>query len=170
MSRELLLLRHAKSDWSQGVEDFDRPLNVRGQNDAAHIGRWAHQQGLHPDRVFSSPAQRAAQTAAALCAHIGYPAAEIAWDTRIYLASIPTLLEVLADIPADIRLLVLIGHNPGLEDLLVYLTPAAEQHRRSAKLLTTAALAQLEFSTNSWTLQPNSATLRQFIRPRDLHD
>lgn len=170
MPRELLLLRHAKSDWNQDAGDFDRPLNARGQRDATRIGRWVHEQGLQPDVVLSSPARRAAQTAEAVCAHMDFAPADITWDARIYLASVSTLLNVLAELPAQARRVILIGHNPGLEDLLLYLAPVAEQRRHADKLLTTATLAQLHLPKDSWTLQQHTATLRQFIRPRDLRE
>lgn len=170
MARELLLLRHAKSDWNQDTSDFDRPLNTRGQRDAARLGRWAHAQKLQPDVLLSSPARRAAQTAEALCTEIGFAPADITWDERIYLAPTHVLLDVLADLPAQARQVILIGHNPGLEDLLLYLAPASEAQRDKDKLLTTATLARLNLPGHAWKLQRGIATLRQFIRPRDLHE
>lgn len=170
MARELLLLRHAKSDWNQDTSDFDRPLNARGRRDADRIGRWAHAQKLKPDAVLSSPARRAAQTAEAVCIHLCVDPADITWNERIYLASLPTLLEVLASLPASAKQVVLIGHNPGLEDLLLHLAPDAEAQRHADKLLTTATLAQLRIPDKDWKPAARSATLLRFVRPRDLRD
>ena len=168
MARELLLLRHAKSDWSRDADDFDRPLNPRGKQDAARLARWAHEQGLRPDVILCSPARRAAQTAEALCELTGFPAANIRWDEDLYLAPVHVLLDALADLPAQARQVMVIGHNPGLEDLLLYLTPAAEAQRHKGKLLTTATLARMSLPDHAWTLQRGAATLMQFVRPRDL--
>ena len=170
MMRELLLLRHGKSDWSNDGSDFDRPLNSRGQRDAARIGRWLADQRLLPDSVFSSPASRAAQTAKLVCANAGIEAADIVWVEGLYLASVGTLLELVRAIPAERRRILLIGHNPGLEDLVEHLSGTAEQLRRQGKLLTTAALALLALK-NDWSqLGRNSAELRQIVRARALDD
>lgn len=168
MARELLLLRHAKSDWSRDADDFDRPLNPRGQRDAARLARWAQEQGLHPDAILCSPARRTVQTAEALCAQIGFPAKNIQWNEDLYLAPVHVLLDALADLPTEAHRVMLIGHNPGLEDLLLYLAPTAEAQRHKDKLLTTATLARLGLPDHAWTLQRGAATLLQFVRPRDL--
>ena len=168
MARELLLLRHAKSDWTRDTDDLDRPLNPRGQRDAAQLARWVHEQGLKPDLILCSPARRTAQTAEALCAQTGFPYADIQWNDDLYLAPVHVLLDALADLPAGARRVMLIGHNPGLEDLLLYLAPAAEAQRHKDKLLTTATLARLSLPDSAWALQRGVATLQQFVRPRDL--
>lgn len=168
MARELLLLRHAKSDWTRDADDFDRPLNPRGRRDAASLARWTREQTLKPDVILCSPARRAAQTAEALCAEIGFPVTSIQWNEDLYLAPVHVLLDALADLPTEAHRVMLIGHNPGLEDLLLYLAPLAEAHRHKDKLLTTATLARLSLPDSAWTLQRGAATLLQFVRPRDL--
>lgn len=168
MSRELILLRHAKSDRNQEVGDFERPLSERGQRDAARVGRWIVEHGIEPDLILSSPARRAAQTADAVCTALSADVAAVRWDGRLYLASLPTLLQCLSSLPAATRCVILIGHNPGLEDLLLWLAPAAEQQRQEDKLLTTATLARLQLSGADWRLRTHGASLRDFVRPRDL--
>lgn len=170
MARELLLLRHAKSDWDTSCDDFDRPLNARGQHDAPRIGRWLRGQHLVPDRVLSSPARRATQTAHAVCAELGYPAECILWDERLYLASRETLLEVLADQSGHPQRLLLIGHNPGLEDLLEYLAQESPPRQRNGKLLATATLAYLHLRSDTARPTPHSAHLHQIVHPRDLRE
>lgn len=168
MSRELLLLRHAKSDRNQDVGDFERPLNERGLRDAARIGQWISEHGIESDLILSSPARRAAQTVNAVCAALGVDGAAVRWDERLYLASLPTLQQCLASLPATTRCVTLVGHNPGLEDLLLWLAPAAEQQRQQDKLFTTATLARLQLSGTDWRLHTHGASLRGFVRPRDL--
>lgn len=168
MMRELLLLRHGKSDWSNDGSDFDRPLNRRGQRDAARIGRWLADQRLLPDIVVSSPACRAAQTAKLVCTSAGIDAADIVWVERLYLASVGTLLDFVRAIPAERRRVLLIGHNPGLEDLVEHLSEAAERHRRHGKLLATASLAYLALNEDWSGVGLDSAELQRIVRPRAL--
>ncbi|MBI5042083.1 MAG: histidine phosphatase family protein [Gammaproteobacteria bacterium] len=168
MAHELLLLRHAKSDWDQSCDDFDRPLNARGQHDAPRIGRWLRDQNLMPDCVLSSPARRAAQTAQAVCGQLGYPTEHILWDKRLYLASRETLLDVLADQSDYPQRLLLVGHNPGLEDLLEYLSQEPPPRQHNGKLLTTATLAHLHLRSDTQRPARHRAHLRQIVRPRTL--
>ncbi|MFA7592365.1 MAG: histidine phosphatase family protein [Thiohalobacteraceae bacterium] len=164
---ELLILRHAKSDWTSGGDDFDRPLNTRGHRDAPRIGTWLAARGLIPDRVLSSPARRARQTVEAVCTTLKIPAERVVWDERLYLAPLPRLLDLLADTPAETQRLLLVGHNPGLEDLLIHLARDPRPAGTDDKHLPTAGLAHLRLS--SWRpLQGGAAELVQRIRPRDL--
>lgn len=168
--RELLLLRHGKSDWSHSCSDFDRPLNARGQRDVACIGRWMHDHRLLPDLVFSSPARRAAQTAEAICAGTGSGADTVRWIDELYLASLETLLDFVAAAPPKCRRIMLIGHNPGLEDLLEHLAPEAERHRQKGKLLGTATLACLLCKGDWSQVVRGNSRLHRLIRPRELYD
>ncbi len=168
MAHDIFLLRHAKSDWNSAHDDFDRPLNTRGQHDAPRIGQWLREHGVTPDRVVSSPANRAAQTAEAVCAQLDYPVERIVWDKNLYLASCETLLDALDKQSKPALSLLLIGHNPGLEQLLEYLAHEPPPRQANGKLLTTATLAQLRMPATSPPLIPHSARLLQLIRPRDL--
>lgn len=170
MPRELLLLRHAKSDWDQNCSDFDRPLNPRGRRDAARIGGWLHAHAGPGLTLLSSPARRAAQTAHAVCAMTGMAMDSIRWNERIYMAPSETLLELIEALPGNQRRVLLIGHNPGLEDLLLAIAPSAVNHRKDHKLLTTATLAWLDLPGKWRELRSTRASLRHFIRPRDLSD
>lgn len=167
--RTLLILRHAKSDRDGApVADFDRPLARRGRRDAPRMGRWLEARGLVPDRVLSSPARRARETAEAVTAVLRVPAAHLRYDDRLYLAAADTLLAVLAECPSRIGTLLLIGHNPGLEELLELLSAEPPPRNAAGKLLTAGALARLELTAGWDGLTPRCATLIELARPREL--
>ncbi|MDX1606771.1 MAG: histidine phosphatase family protein, partial [Candidatus Competibacterales bacterium] len=143
MTRELLIMRHAKSAWETGAaSDFERPLATRGRQAAPRTGQWLRENDLVPDHIVSSPARRARQTAERVCPELGIDSSSVTWDPRIYEATAPTLLQVLADCPAEARRVLLIGHNPGLENLLLYLCPETPVPD-SGKILPTAAVARV---------------------------
>jgi phosphohistidine phosphatase len=144
MSRELMLLRHGKSDWSEQVEDFARPLKDRGKRGAQRMGVWLQQQELMPDLIISSPAERAITTAEKAAKAMGLKARAIAQDRRIYAARVDDLLQVLADVPDKPKRVLLVGHNPGLEDLTEYLEGKSIPLPADGKLLPTATLAVIE--------------------------
>lgn len=167
MTHELLLLRHAKSDWSVDMDDFSRPLKKRGRRTAKQVGRWLRKQHLIPDIVLSSPATRALATAQRVCRQLDIDESAIVCDPRIYEADATTLLDVLKTSCHERRVL-LVGHNPGLEDLLLRLTPHSVPLSANGKCLPTAALAYLTFK-GEWTeLAEGAATLVTLIRPDSL--
>lgn len=169
--KTLTLLRHAKSGWDDTVaRDFDRPLNAKGRKAAQVVGARLRELGLAFDHIVASPAERVVQTIADVAAGYGDPI-EPAWDKRLYLASSATLLDVARESPADAERLLMIGHNPGLEDFVLLLMGSGDPALvREAELkYPTATLAELTFDVDDWTaLAPASGTLTRFIRPRDL--
>ena len=173
--KTLTLLRHAKSTWDDPVErDFDRPLNGRGRRAAARIGQWLRDEGLADDgaafdEVRASPAIRVRQTIEGVEDGLHRPLKPI-FDPRIYLASAVTLLDIVQGFAAETSRALLIGHNPGLEDLLLLLTPDADPLRGEAAIkYPTATLAILDLDIREWRdAGSGCATLRHFVRPRDL--
>src|SRR3546814_1190050 len=124
MLKTLTILRHAKSGWDAPVErDFDRPINARGRRGAELIGQYLKRQGLAVDRIVASPAVRVVETLDIFRPAAGLDALEPHWDRRIYLASAATLLDVIREAGRDARHLLIAGHNPGLEDLVLMLVP-----------------------------------------------
>src|ERR1043166_6098317 len=116
--KTLILLRHAKSSWKDdSLADIDRPLKDRGISDADLIGEWIRQQKIVPDLVLSSPAKRARQTAE-LVLKSARLKVEPRFEERIYEASTRQLFQVLSHVEDAVTSLILIGHNPGFEDLL----------------------------------------------------
>lgn len=170
--KTLTVLRHAKSSWDDAVaRDFDRPLNARGQRAAVTVGRHLRSEGLTFDHVVASPAVRIVETVEQV--ETGYGSALApAWDRRIYLASASTLLDVIHELPDGADSALLIGHNPGLEDLILMLVPdrVGDALRDSVEeKFPTAALAVITFDTNDWTaVRSNMGSLARFVRPRDL--
>jgi phosphohistidine phosphatase len=171
MPRELLILRHAKSDWDSGVAaDFNRPLSKRGKNDAPRVGAWLYREGLVPDLVVSSPAERARQTASKVCKCLDIKKGRIHWDRDIYEAEAQTLLSVLSRCPPDAATVLLIGHNPGLEHLLMHLVGDDLEIPDDGKLLPTATVARLEMPDDWHDLPCGSAQLVSITRPKSLKD
>ena len=168
MTRELLLLRHGKSDWGTGVDDFHRPLKDRGKRTAQRIGVWLAQQQTQPDLIVTSPAERALVTAEKACKAMGNGVEGIVQDERIYAAGLDELLTVLADCPPDADRVMLVGHNPGLEELLAWLASDDVPRPDDGKLLPTATLARLEMPADWRALVAGCARLVSITRPATL--
>ena len=171
MSRELLILRHAKSAWNTNASsDFERPLAKRGRRDAPRVGRFLLDQGLVPDFVVSSPAERAKQTVIGVCEQLGFEPQQINWDSRIYHGYAGSLLNVLNDCPADSKRVLIAGHNPGLEILLQNLCNHEIPMPDDYKLMPTAAVAHLEILSEWDKLEGGRARLLSLTRARTLRE
>lgn len=170
IDKELLLLRHGKSDWNKHTDDFQRPLKQRGIQGAQRIGSWLQQQNLQPDFVLSSPAERAIATTENLCKAMGYTAQQINQDKRIYAANIKTLKKILAECPVHVKRVLLVGHNPELEELLMDLTGGNIDIPEDGKLLATATLARLKMPNNWKKLNRGCAEIISITRARSLPD
>lgn len=168
MDRELLILRHGKSDWTTGVDDYDRPLQDRGKRGAQRMAVWLQRQGLMPDYVIASPAERALVTAEKICKAMGMSAKVIKKEKRVYAAGLDDLLEVLADIPKKAKRVLLVGHNPGLEELLLYLSGSTNILPEDIKILPTAALARVMMPDRWKNLSSGCARLESITRPNTL--
>ena len=156
--RRLVLLRHAKSDWPDGVPDLRRPLNGRGRRDAPAAGRWLdeHVRGL--GAVVCSPAQRTRETWALVGAELDdAPAA--AFDDRVYAAEPGELLAVVHDLPDAVDTALLIGHNPGVVELVELLCGQEREMR-------TASIAVLSWDGTWADAGPEVAVLDDHATPR----
>lgn len=162
--RTLYLLRHAKSSWKDdSLRDFDRPLKRRGREAAEQIGKVIAEEKLESPLIISSPAARARETTALVLESAGLKS-EPRFDERVYEADVRTLLEVVASIPDKTTTAMLVGHNPGFENLLAYLT-GEDRH------MPTAALARIEFEAGSWSeVNEGAGTLASFVTPKELSD
>lgn len=164
--KRLWLLRHAKSDWHTGAADFDRPLKKRGRKSADRLGAWLAERGERPDRILASPAARAVETLNRLCDAAGWSMDEVVEDRRLYGAGIEDFRGVLSDHAGDSEDVLLVGHNPGLEDWLRYLVPEITTPD-DGKLLPTAALASLRIETDWHALEAKCAQLDWLQRVRE---
>ncbi|MBF0163363.1 MAG: histidine phosphatase family protein [Magnetococcales bacterium] len=174
MKRQLIIMRHAKSAWdTDAVSDFERPLAKRGLQDAPRMGQWLSDHGLIPDSIVSSPALRAKQTILEVCKVLDIKKKAVLWDARIYGAGTEELLEVLAELPKQTEIAMIVGHNPGLEMLFEYLVNhdmalSGLEEGGEAGAIKTATIAHLEIA-NDWShLTPGCATLVNLISPRQL--
>jgi phosphohistidine phosphatase len=168
MARELFILRHGKSDWSAGTDDFHRPLKKRGKRGAGQIAAWLRRQGLIPDHIISSPATRAIDTARRVCEALHLTTTGVDTDEGIYEASAEQLLRVLSGCPQHASRVLLVGHNPGLEELLLYLAPTPPVIPNNGKLLPTAALARMLMPDDWQSIARGSARLLNLTRPTSL--
>ncbi len=169
-SKTLTLLRHAKSGWDDpAMRDYDRGLNAKGKRAAALIGGYLRDSASVFDHVVASPAVRVVETLAQVESGYGRSLAPT-WDRRIYLASAVTLLDLIHEIPGATGRALLVGHNPGLEDLAMLLVPESEEPARCAldAKYPTATIAELEFDGDWSDLAAGGARLTRFVRPRDL--
>ncbi len=170
--KTLGLFRHAKSGWADPrARDFDRPLSERGERGAALMGKHILDTGLKFDRVVASPAVRVTETIERASKAYGrtFP---VEWDRRIYLASSATLIDLLRDIEGDPAAVLMVGHNPGLEDVIFDLVPddGSSPLREEVEIkFPTATFAILELDIAGWSdIAEGCARLVAMTRPRDL--
>ena len=166
--RNLFLLRHAKSDRTQQITDFDRPLNGRGRDAALRIGKWMKRHRIQPEWVICSPALRTRETLDLLRSKLKISDELIDFDKRAYLADVRTLLAILARCPKDMSNILLVGHNPGLEELLDYLCGPNLPISEKGKVMPTAALAQIALPDEWRKLASRTGKLTRIVRPGDI--
>lgn len=165
--RRLILFRHAKSAWPQGVPDKERPLAGRGRLAAPLMGAYIAGHGLVPDLALVSPALRTEQT-------WHFAAAEwprmprVVFEPAIYEASADRLLRVVKDQERAVHSLMLVGHNPGLADLMTALVTRNQRGELPGKF-PTAGLAVIDLVADDWAeIAPRTGTLERFVTPRSL--
>ena len=160
--KTLFLLRHAKSSWKQpDMNDHDRPLNKRGKKEAPMVGKYLKTNELAPDLILSSTARRAHETAQAVAEESGFEG-QVELYQDLYLSDMACYLDILQRLPETADRVLVVGHNPDLDELLTLLTDVT-QH------MTTAALAQIILPITSWD-ELNEATdgrLENLWTPRE---
>jgi phosphohistidine phosphatase len=166
--KRLFLLRHAKSAWDDpALRDRDRPLAPRGRKAAKRVARWAKKHGVRPQLVVCSSAVRAQQTLQRLLPGLGEP--EVWVEVTLYAAGAETLLARIRALPDEAGEAMLIGHNPGLMEVLLLLAAPGELRERAAVNVPTGALAELEADVERWAdVAPGEARLTEFVVPREL--
>ncbi len=158
--KKLYLIRHAKSDWSnQTLEDFDRPLNKRGEKNAPFMAELLNSKNIKPDLILSSPAYRAKKTATILANRI-LSNSNIIFDEHLYEASLQTMLEILNYLDDTVDSVFLVGHNPSLNVLAFYLV-------EFNKNIPTCGVLEIEFNCKTWReISKKNAKLISFEYPK----
>ncbi|MCB9738448.1 MAG: histidine phosphatase family protein [Deltaproteobacteria bacterium] len=161
MQRELLIARHAKSSWkSNAIDDHSRPLNARGQRDAPVVAAALLQADLWPDRVYSSDALRTRETWAKMAA-VG-PDRPVHFDRRLYLAGMPEVLDWASEWPDDAKRVLVLGHNPGWEEMAARLAGRWQE-------MTTSNIAIFRGHGATWPEALEDAwQLVRWLRPREI--
>jgi len=162
-------MRHGKSDREVRVRrDFDRPLAGRGRKDAKRMGRWMEEEGLRPALVVASPAARARDTAERAAKAMDLDGSAIRLEPRLYDAPLERILRILAEVPESAGRVLLVGHNPGLEDLVLHLGGDAVEIPGDGKLLPTGAVARIALPPSWGRLPPGAGRLLGIARPREI--
>jgi phosphohistidine phosphatase len=167
--KTLYLLRHAKSSWHEPeLTDQERPLAPRGRRDAKRIAKHLRQSGVQPELVLCSSAVRTRETLELVRPGLG-AAAEVNVEDELYGASSTELLERVRAVPDAVDSVMLIGHNPGIQDLALVLAGSGAELERLRTKLPTAALASLMLGTATWReLSAGEAVLDGFVVPKQL--
>ncbi|MDC1435924.1 histidine phosphatase family protein [Gammaproteobacteria bacterium] len=169
MTKQLYLLRHAKSNWDVPVSDHDRPLNNRGQRDSLLVGEWMQLNNLIPDCVISSHSARTRETIMNVCLSLDFDSMDIYWEEELYHANHQVLLAECIKFMTKYDTVMLVAHNPGLDELLEYLCLENELiYTKDNKLMTTACFAQIDLPAEINEITFQSGKLNQLIRPSDI--
>ena len=158
----LYLLRHAKSSWDDASQrDFERPLSPRGREAAALIGEFVQEKGIDFDLVLVSTAVRTRETIELVKERAKFRG-EVRYDERIYEATVSQLLDVISQVDSDRESVLLVGHNPGIQELLALLT-GEQQH------VTTANFAKIKLVATKWSASlADKGTLEWLVRPKEM--
>jgi phosphohistidine phosphatase len=166
--KTLFLLRHAKSSWDDpGLADHDRPLAPRGKRAANAIAEHLRDEGVAPELVLCSSSQRTRETLERIAPALG-DEVRVEIERELYAASPDRLLERLRAVDDDAESVMLIGHNPGIEQLALSLAGDGEKLTDVRRKYPTAALATLEFDGRWSELEPGTARLTDFVKPKQL--
>jgi phosphohistidine phosphatase len=169
--RRLILLRHAKSDWTGiGLKDRDRGLASRGRDSAPRVGAYMAHHALIPDLVLASTATRARDTWGLVAEAFRKPPPVI-YEEKLYETDPKAIFDVIKSTERDIHVLLVVGHNPGLRDLAELLIASGDVDARQRLLekFPTAGLAVIDFPIDDWgKLHPQSGRLDRFVAPRQL--
>jgi phosphohistidine phosphatase len=163
-TRLLYIVRHAKSSWDDPAErDHERPLAPRGRRAAKLLSRYVQDSQIRPELVLCSTARRAVETLETID-----PPGERAIESLLYRADYDQLLERLRQVPAERRAVMLVGHNPALQVLVLRLARSGEWLEDIRRKYPTGALATLEFAVPWSEIDERTGTLTGYVRPKAL--
>ena len=169
--KTVTLFRHAKSGEKDNprIDDFDRPLSDRGLKSAPKMGAAMRDHHLRPDLILCSPSVRTRQTLTLASAEAWDDPPKTRFDERLYEASAQTILDVLKEVRAGVHHVMIVGHNPGMQDLAVMLAVDGRERQHLKDKLPTAAVVTLEFDEKRWKdLQPATGHVALYITPNTL--
>jgi phosphohistidine phosphatase len=166
--KTLLVLRHAKSSWDEAsLDDHDRPLAPRGRKALPLLARHLQHRVTPPELVLCSSAERARETLAGVARALGGPRVEI--EGALYMAGADSLLDRLRSLPADTGVVMLVGHNPGLQSLVLALASEGDALGEVRAKFATGALATIELDVDTWAdVAPGTGRLTGLVTPRAL--
>ncbi|MGI6048202.1 MAG: SixA phosphatase family protein [Petrimonas sp.] len=161
--KKLLIMRHGKSSWnSEYLDDYDRPLNDRGKKNSSEMGHFLLQVCGKPELILASAAKRTTETAIRAALNLNYPQDKIEFDRELYLAGINDILKSISKISANVNTCILVGHNPGLTDLVNYFGLRLDN-------LPTASVVCLDFDAPTWKeISPKNARFQWLKLAREL--
>ncbi|MFO7878619.1 MAG: SixA phosphatase family protein [Bacteroidota bacterium] len=160
--KTISFIRHAKSDRKQNVEDFERPLNKRGQSDAPLMGQAIKKDFILPDLIISSPAKRAKTTSLLIAGEIGYPEKEIVFLEDLYFADTETYFRIIHEMEDNFDHIYVVSHNPGTTYIVNRISNTRLDH------MPTCGIAQIEFDVNLWAeIEDKSGKLLRFDVPKN---
>ena len=167
--KHLHVLRHAKSSWAEDDQpDRERPLAPRGRKAARRVAAYIRDRAVKPDLVLCSPAERTRQTLELIQPELG-DGVEVLLEDGLYGATANQLLDRLRRLPDGAANAMIVGHNPGVQELVVLLARDGALRARARGHFPTAALATLELPVDAWPdLQPAAADLVAYVVPREL--
>ncbi|MBL4754908.1 MAG: histidine phosphatase family protein [Flavobacteriales bacterium] len=144
--RTVILIRHAKSSWkSQGLADFDRPLNGRGKKAAPLMGQKLRDRGIVLDQMFASPSERTTQTAQLICKEIAFNFADVEFEKSIYLGGVDDLLDIIQGSQEASKTIAIFAHNPGITYLANFL-----QRDMQIDNVPTCGIVSITFALDNW--------------------
>ena len=165
---ELMLMRHAKSDWHSHTSDIDRPLNSRGRDDAVAMGAFLANKDLVPNKMIISPAKRTQQTAELLLKSLPVDKQQVLIDRDLYLADMESISELIELYATDQQRMLVLAHNPGMDDMVSYLADNAPSLSANGKLMTTCAVAHFDLESVNTLGKPGNAELLGLYRPKEI--
>lgn len=158
--KTLYIIRHSKSDWKAGEKDFDRGLNDRGELESKLLGAFFKKKSISPDLIISSAAKRTVLTSENIAKEINYPISKILKEKGIYEAHYEQYLPVIWGVDNENETLAIVGHNPGVANLVYALTGEYLEFK-------TSCYAQISFETRQWeNVFPNEGELKSFYVPK----
>lgn len=165
---ELLLMRHAKSDWTNQLADIDRPLNSRGRKDALHMAAHLKELGITPHRMVVSSSVRTRETASLLIKVFSVDTIDIHFEQALYLASRQTICEIAENYAEENKRLLVLAHNPGMDESVIFLASERPTYTSIGKLMTTCAVANFQLDSTEALHKAGQGDLKQLFRPKEI--